>query len=95
MLGGKKEFGRELESMHLDLIRMGGMIEEAIDKSIYSLWRSATGSLRARIIENDDKASTTSSGSSKSQCLRLLLRQQPAREGPALHIDRHQNGDRS
>jgi phosphate transport system protein len=75
MLGGKKEFGRELESMHLDLIRMGGMIEEAIDKSIYSL-EKRDRELAGSIIENDKRIDDIERVI-ESQCLRLLLRQQP------------------
>ena len=42
-MSARTEFDHELEELHLDLIRMGGMIEAAIDQSIQALrWRNAT-----------------------------------------------------
>jgi phosphate transport system protein len=54
---------------------MGGMIEEAIDKSIYSL-EKRDRELAGSIIENDKRIDDIERVI-ESQCLRLLLRQQP------------------
>ncbi len=36
-MSARNEFDRELEDLHLEMIRMGGLIEEAIDRSITAL----------------------------------------------------------
>lgn len=71
----RTEFERDLEQLHLDMIRMGGLIEEAIDGSIEAL-KNRDKKLAERIIEND-KAIDDLDRAIEGECLRLLLKQQP------------------
>ena len=71
----RREFDRELETLHLDLIRMGGLIEDAIDKSITAL-EKRDHSLAREIIENDNRIDELER-MIEAQSLRLLLTQQP------------------
>jgi phosphate transport system protein len=75
MSSARTEFDRELEKLHLDLIRMGGLIEDAIDKSIYALEKHDK-ELANTIIAND-KQIDDMERVIETQCLRLLLKQQP------------------
>ena len=68
-------FDEELRLMHLDLIKMGALIEEAIEKSIKVLepgYRYLAPEIEAgdRVIDDLEKAI-------ESRSLKLLLRQQP------------------
>ena len=74
-MSARSEFDRELESMHLDLIRMGGLIEDAIDRSITAL-EKRDKQMAQEIVRGDDKIDEMEH-SIESKCLRLLLRQQP------------------
>lgn len=74
-MSARTEFDRELEILHLDLIRMGGLIEEAIDQSIIAL-EKRDKKLAISIIENDNRIDDLEKVI-EAQCLRLLLRQQP------------------
>lgn len=74
-MSARAEFDRELEILHLDLIRMGGLIEDAIDKSIEAL-EKRDKELAVDIIANDKKIDDLER-MIESQCLRLLLKQQP------------------
>jgi phosphate transport system protein len=74
-MSARREFDKELEILHLDLIRMGGIIEEAIDNSITAL-EKRDKELARRIIENDNKIDDLER-QIESKCLRLLLKQQP------------------
>lgn len=74
-MSARAEFDRDLEQLHLDMIRMGGLIEEAIDKSIEALEKRDKELARA-IIEND-KAIDDLDRTIEGECLRLLLKQQP------------------
>lgn len=74
-MSARSEFDRELESMHLDLIRMGGLIEDAIDRSITAL-EKRDKQMAQEIVQGDDKIDEMEH-SIESKCLRLLLRQQP------------------
>lgn len=76
MFGIRSEFDRELEALQLDLIRMGGMIEDAIDKSIFAL-EKRDKELARGVIENDKKVDDLER-LIEAECLRLLLKQQPA-----------------
>ena len=71
----RREFDRELETLHLDMIRMGGLIEDAIDKSITAL-EKRDHELAREIIENDNKIDDLER-LIEAQSLRLLLTQQP------------------
>lgn len=74
-MSAREEFDRELEQLHLDMIRMGGLIEEAIDKSIVAL-EKRDRQLAEEIIRND-KAIDDMDRLIETECLRLLLKQQP------------------
>ncbi len=68
-------FDEELKLMHLDLIKMGALIEEAIEKSIRALdpeYRHL-----APEIEAGDKNIDALEKAIEARCLKLLLRQQP------------------
>lgn len=71
----RTEFESELEKLHLSLIRMGGLIEEAIDKSI-TAFEKRDDTLAHSVIEHDKQVDDMER-TVESQCLRLLLRQQP------------------
>lgn len=74
-MSARSEYDRELEALHLDLIRMGGMIEDAIDKSITALEKHDRA-LAENIIENDRRIDDLEHAI-EARCLSLLLRQQP------------------
>ena len=74
-MSARAEFDHELEQLHLDMIRMGGLIEDAIDKSIIAL-EKRDKDLAAEIIQND-KAIDDLDRLIETECLRLLLKQQP------------------
>ena len=68
-------FDAELEQLNLDLIRMGGMAEDAIAKSIQAL-EHGKKDLAREIIEDDTEIDQIEK-TIESRCLRLLMRQQP------------------
>ena len=74
-MSARSEFDRELEDLHLEMIRMGGLIEEAIDRSIIAL-EKRDRELAQAIIANDRKIDDLDH-SIEARCLSLLLRQQP------------------
>lgn len=74
-MSARNEFDRELEQLHLELIRMGGMIEEAIDLSITAL-EKRDRELAETVIANDRKIDDLDHAI-EARCLSLLLRQQP------------------
>lgn len=74
-MSARTEFDHELENLHLDLIRMGGLIEDAIDKSIVAL-EKRDKELARKIIANDKQIDDLERVI-ETQCLRLLLKQQP------------------
>lgn len=74
-MSARSEFDRELEDLHLELIRMGGLIEEAIDRSITAL-EKRDRELAETIIANDRKIDDLDHAI-EARCLSLLLRQQP------------------
>jgi len=74
-MSARAEFDHELERLHLDMIRMGGLIEDAIDKSIEAL-EKRDRELAIQIIQ-DDKEIDDLDRLIEQECLRLLLKQQP------------------
>jgi phosphate transport system protein len=74
-MSARAEFDKELEALHLDLIRMGGLIDEAIDNSITAL-ENRDHELARDVVENDRRIDDLDR-SIESRCLSLLLRQQP------------------
>ncbi|RPF43226.1 PhoU-like phosphate uptake regulator [Hydrogenoanaerobacterium saccharovorans] len=71
----RSTFETELEQLNLDLIKMGGMIEEAIAKSIGALETSDTNI--ANEIISADRTVDDMEKQIEARCLRLLMRQQP------------------
>ena len=74
-MSARAEFDHELEQLHLDMIRMGGLIEDAIDKSITAL-EKRDHELAIQVIQ-DDKKIDDLDRVVETECLRLLLKQQP------------------
>lgn len=74
-MSARTEFDHELEQLHLNMIKMGGLIEESIDKSITAL-EKRDRKLAHQIIE-DDKRIDDAERDIETECLHLLLKQQP------------------
>ena len=74
-MSARTEFDKELETLHLNLIRLGGLIEEAIDLSITAL-EKRDRELAESVVKNDRRVDDLDR-SIEAQCLSLLLRQQP------------------
>lgn len=74
-MSARIEFDKELEALHLDLIRMGGLIDEAIDHSVTAL-ENHDHELAKAVVENDRQIDDLDR-TIESRCLSLLLRQQP------------------
>ncbi|MDP4109187.1 MAG: phosphate signaling complex protein PhoU [Bacillota bacterium] len=72
---GRTYFDEELKLMNLDLIKMGALIEEAIEKSVRVLETEYRD--LAPEIEEGDKNVDALEKAIEARCLRLLLRQQP------------------
>lgn len=71
----RSKFDRELEQLHIELIRMGGMVEEAIAKSVKAL---ETGhNEMAEEVMKDDKNIDALEKVIETRCLKLLMLQQP------------------
>ena len=68
-------FDSELELLHKDLIKMGALIEAAIEKSIKAL--DPQHRHLAQEVSADDKLVDEMERAIESRCLRLMLRQQP------------------
>lgn len=68
-------FDRELQNMHLDLLRMGAMVQDAIDKAILALKNQDQEAAEAIIA--GDKEVDAIEKAIESRALRLLLQQQP------------------
>ena len=74
-MSARAEYDHELEELHLEMIRMGGLIEEAIDKSISALGKR-DHEMAKTVMENDRQIDNLDH-MIESRCLSLLLRQQP------------------
>lgn len=68
-------FENELKELHLDILKMGAMAEEAIDKAIHAL-KTKDIDLAQKIIENDDKIDTLTEEIEK-KCAIVIATQQP------------------
>ncbi|HCC00909.1 MAG TPA: phosphate transport system regulatory protein PhoU [Ruminococcaceae bacterium] len=68
-------FEKDMEQLHLRIIRLGGLVEEAINKSIASFEKYDHD--LAQTVINDDKQIDDLEREVEAQCMRLLLRQQP------------------
>jgi phosphate transport system protein len=68
-------FDKELEDLHLDLIKMGSLVEESIDNTIIALKKQDIALARA-VFKNDDIIDDMERKIERS-CLNLIARQQP------------------
>jgi phosphate transport system protein len=68
-------FDRELEALNNQLIEMGSLVEAAIDKAVKALIEQDT--VLAKAIIEGDREINEKERAIESQCLRLLLQQQP------------------
>ena len=72
---GRANFENELKQLHIDIIEMGSLIENAIDDSIKAFKNNDFELCRA-IIEND-KSIDEAERNIESKCLWLIAREQP------------------
>lgn len=68
-------FDRELEELHMDMIKMGTLVEESIDNTIIALKKQDV-ELARKIFKNDDVIDDMERFIEK-RCLNLIARQQP------------------
>lgn len=66
---------RELEELHLDIIKMGSLVEESIEKTILAL-KNQDVNLAKKIFKDDDEIDDIEQKIEK-KCLNILARQQP------------------
>ena len=71
----RETFERKLGKLNNDLIRMGGMIEEAIASAITAL-RDSDAVLAKKVVDGD-RAVDEEEKNIESQCLSIILREQP------------------
>lgn len=71
----RETFEHKLGKLNNDLIRMGGMIEEAIASSITAL-RDSNTELAKKVVEGDRQVDEEEKNI-ESQCLSIILREQP------------------
>lgn len=74
-MSARTAFDSELEQLHADLVRMGSMVEQSIEKSVCAL-RTGNQEL-AQMIIHGDHAVDSMEKTIETRCLKLLLRQQP------------------
>lgn len=93
-------FDKELEILHLDLIKMGSLVEESIENTIVAL-KKQDMELAEKVFTNDDVIDELERKIEK-RCLNLIARQQPLAKdlrtiGTALKIitDMERIGDHS
>ncbi|MCX7745631.1 MAG: phosphate signaling complex protein PhoU [Clostridia bacterium] len=68
-------FDRELEELHLDLIKMGSLVEESIENAIHALKKQDIA-LARKLFINDDIIDDMESKIER-KCMNLIARQQP------------------
>ena len=71
----RSTFDTELENLHLDLLRMSAMVQDAIDKAVTAL-KNQDQELAESVIEGDKEVDNIEK-SIEARALRLLLQQQP------------------
>lgn len=71
----RQSFDKELDNLHHDLIRMGGKVEEQIDKCIIALTKQ-DDSLAQKVIDDDDIVDSMETDI-EEKCVKLIARQQP------------------
>ena len=74
-MSGRLGFQNEIEKLNVELIKMGALIEEAIENVIISL-KTQDHSLAKEIIKKDSEIDDMENAI-ESHCLSLILRQQP------------------
>ncbi|MBS5794808.1 MAG: phosphate signaling complex protein PhoU [Lachnospirales bacterium] len=74
-MSGRLGFQNEIEKLNVELIKMGALIEEAIENVIISL-KTQDHSLAKEIIKKDSEIDDMEKAI-ESHCLSLILRQQP------------------
>ncbi len=74
-MGIRHYFEKELEELHLELIKMGSLVEESIDNAITALKKQDVV-LAKKILENDDIIDNLEQKIEKT-CINLIARQQP------------------
>ncbi len=68
-------FDKELEDLHFDLIKMGGLVEESIENTIIALKKQDVE--LARIVFKNDDIIDDMESKIERRCLNLIARQQP------------------
>lgn len=71
----RQSFEQKLHELHLDLIYMGGMVEESIDKTVMAL-QNQDVQLAREIFEGDDVIDDLERSIEK-KCMSLIAKQQP------------------
>lgn len=71
----RHSFEHGLEDLHLDLIKMGSLVEESIDNTILAL-KKQDGNLAKEVFRNDDIIDDLEQQIEK-KCMNLIARQQP------------------
>lgn len=74
-MNARNLFNKKLEELHLDLIKMGSLVEESIEKTILALKKQDI-ELAAGIIKGDDIIDDLEQEIEK-KCLIMIARQQP------------------
>ena len=72
---GRKSFHAELEELQKDILKLGGLVEQAIYKGVKSLTEMDVG-LAQEVIDNDDIIDNYEL-EIENKCLTLIARQQP------------------
>lgn len=74
-MNARNSFDKELEKLHMDLIKMGSMAEEAIEQSVCA-FSMRDNALAKEIMEGDHQIDDMEK-QIEAGCLSLILRQQP------------------
>lgn len=74
-MSNRSKFDNEIEKLHIELYKMGALIEEAIENTIEA-FKNQNYDLAKEIIEKDRDINKMEAVI-ESHCLKLILRQQP------------------
>lgn len=74
-MNARNSFDKELERLHMDLIKMGSMAEEAIEQSVRAF--SLRDNALAKEVMQGDHQIDDMEKQIETVCLSLILRQQP------------------
>lgn len=74
-MAARSAFDEELQALHIDLIKMGGLAEEAIDASIKA-FRGHDRALAQTVVDGDRQVDVMEK-EIEAKCLSLILKQQP------------------